>query len=43
MSKLDQPSFADDVIGLFSPNDDKDELAYNEILAILYTVINNAY
>lgn len=40
MSKLDQPSFADDVIGLFSPNDDKDELAYNEILAILYTVIN---
>ena len=46
MSKLDQPSFSDDIISLFSPNDDvntnddKHELAYNEILAILYTVIN---
>lgn len=46
MSKLDQPSFGDDIISLFSPNDDvntsddEDELAYNEILAILYTVIN---
>lgn len=46
MSKLDQPSFGDDIISLFSSNDDvntnndKHELAYNEILAILYTVIN---